>query len=243
MSEDPPTPREATGHEPRPRAPESVYEALRLRIIQHDLEPGARIPISEEAARLGVSQTPVREALHRLEGDDLVVRSASRGYEVTSLIDADGLSSLFEVRLLLEPWAARQAATERLSNPAPRLREELATLARLHGTDRTVQAQRAAGDQRFHRWITEASGNDVLPSAVERLHAHVHVFRLYQTDAEGHETHDEHTAILEAVEACDPEAAEAAMRTHLLNAFARLSSGFPEGGPSLRSIPARARLR
>ncbi|MGP9537175.1 GntR family transcriptional regulator [Brachybacterium sp. AOP43-C2-M15] len=234
---------EASAHVDGCRAPESVYEALRTRIIQHDLEPGARISIAEEAARLGVSQTPVREALHRLEGDDLVVRSASRGYDVTSPIGVEGLRSLFEVRLLLEPWAARQAATDRLSNPAPRLRGELEELSSLHGAGRAVQAQRAAGDQRFHRWIVEATGNHVMAAAFERLHAHVHVFRLYQTDAEGHDTHGEHTAILEAVEACDPEAAEAAMRAHLLGAFSRLSSGLPADAPPLRSTAARARLR
>ncbi|WP_422116120.1 GntR family transcriptional regulator [Brachybacterium sp. UNK5269] len=222
-----------------------MYEALRTRIVQHDLEPGARISISEEARRLGVSQTPVREALHRLEGDRLVVRSASRGYDVTSLIDHAELVALFEVRLLLEPWAAREAATERLSNPGPRLRAELDALAALHGGGRAAQAQRAVHDRLFHLEILQASGNALLPTTFEQLHAHVHVFRLHQVDAEGAATCAEHAAITEAIEACAPDAAEEAMRAHLLGSFSRLSAGFSAGASAPSSVPreARARLR
>jgi len=201
-----------------------VYQALRTRILEHQLEPGSRISISGEAQRLGVSQTPVREALNRLEGDELVVRVASRGYAVTPLIDREQLAELFELRLLLEPWAAGEAATSRLRNPARLLREELEVLERLHGTEQSVQAQRALSDQRFHEAIVDAAGNGFLATAVDRLHAHVHVFRLHQIDAEGRETYREHAAILAAVEACDPTAAEAAMRAHLHGAFQRLSA-------------------
>lgn len=227
-------------------SPESVYEAMRTRIVQHDLEPGAHISIGAEADRLGVSQTPVREALHRLEGDNLVVRSASRGYDVTPLIDHDGLVSLFEVRLLLEPWAAREAATDRLTNPASRLRQELSGLATLRGGERAMQAQRAVRDHRFHRHIIEASGNSLLSETYERLHAHVHVFRLYQVDTEGRDTQGEHDEILRAIEARDPDAAEAAMRVHLLGSFGRLSRvlGDDDEQPPLAAPRAtRSRLR
>lgn len=228
-----------------PPGSESVYEALRTRIIQHDLEPGARISIAGEAARLDVSPTPVREALHRLEGDDLVVRSASRGYDVTSLIDHDGLVALFEVRLLLEPWAARESATARLTNPAPRLREELEILDSLQGSGRAAQAQRAVGDRRFHALIIEASGNSLLSTTFERLHAHVHVFRLFQVDGEGRQTDIEHEAIVRAIESRDPDAAETAMRAHLQGAFTRLSESFStsSSAPAERPRDARSRLR
>lgn len=223
---------------------ESVYEALRTRIIEHRLEPGARISIGAEARRLGVSQTPVREALRRLEGDELVVRSAARGYSVTGLIDQQGLAELFEMRLLLEPWAAREAATARLRNPARTLRRELELLESLHGAQRSVQAQRALCDQRFHDAIIDAAGNGFLATTIDRLHAHVHVFRLTQIDAEGRETYREHAAILAAVEACDPAAAEAAMRAHLLGAFERLAAAFEDTvGQDAAPREARAHLR
>jgi len=225
-----------------PAGQEVVYEALRTRIIEHDLEPGSRISISDEARRLGVSQTPVREALNRLEGDELVVRSASRGYAVTPLIDLAGLAELFEVRLLLEPWAAREAATPRLRNPAEDLRRELEVFGALRGTGQRVQAQRALSDQRFHSIVVAAARNDVLAGAIDRLHAHVHVFRLHQIDGEGHETRSEHAAVVEAIEACNPDAAEAAMRAHLHGGFSRLVAGADEVAvPGPRE--ARARLR
>src|SRR5699024_4250439 len=150
--------------------PDGVHDALRARILRHDLAAGARISIAHEASRLGVSQTPVREALHRLEGDRLVVRSPSRGYEVTPLIDHDGLVALFETRLLIEPWAAREAASHRLTNPADVLRRELERLSALHGPGRPLQAERADGDHRFHRAVLEATGNALLPRVFEQLH-------------------------------------------------------------------------
>ena len=63
--------------------------------------------------------------LQRLEGDNLVVYSPGRGYSTTPLLDLAELRSLFEFRLLVEPWAARAAAVDRLANPAAALEKEL----------------------------------------------------------------------------------------------------------------------
>ena len=98
---------------------------MRAAILEGEIAPGTRINIDAVARSLGVSQTPVREVLQRLEGDNLVVYSPGRGYSTTPLLGLAELRSLFEFRLLVEPWAARSAAVDRLANPAAALGKEL----------------------------------------------------------------------------------------------------------------------
>lgn len=227
---------------PTAGGPDGVYRALRARILAHDLEPGARIAIGREAERLGVSQTPVREALSRLEGDRLVVRAASRGYEVTSLIGVADLAHLYEVRLLLEPWASRQAAADRLTNPIAALRRELDRFEDARAAGGDLRIALADHDSRFHGAVVRAAGNGLLTETYEQLHAHVHLFRLYRDDLGGTATIHEHHAIADAVERCDGPSAEEAMRAHLRNAFGRFSAAFADPA-SAGPRDARSRVR
>jgi DNA-binding GntR family transcriptional regulator len=88
---------------------DNVYEALRLRIMDHEIAPNARINIDRVAKVLDVSQTPVREALARLESEGLVDRVALRGYRAAPLLNRRALDELFSFRLMIEPWAAAKA--------------------------------------------------------------------------------------------------------------------------------------
>jgi DNA-binding GntR family transcriptional regulator len=98
---------------------------MRASILEGEIAPGTRINIDAVSRSLGVSQTPVREVLQRLEGDNLVVYNPGRGYSTTPLLDLAELRSLFEFRLLVEPWAARPAAVDRLANPSAALEKEI----------------------------------------------------------------------------------------------------------------------
>src|ERR1044072_2544927 len=102
-----------------------VYARLRSLIIGGEIPPDTKINIVALARDLGVSQTPVREALQRLEGDNLITYQPGRGYSTTPLLDLPGLRALFEFRLLVEPWAARAAAVDRLTNPGVALGRQL----------------------------------------------------------------------------------------------------------------------
>src|SRR5690348_15298938 len=82
---------------------ESVFQALKARLMDHDLEPGTKLSIDGLARELDVSQTPVREALARCESEGLVVRRPNAGYLVAPLLDRAGLDDLYDIRLLLEP--------------------------------------------------------------------------------------------------------------------------------------------
>lgn len=222
-----------------------VYVALRTPILDGVIPPGTRINIDAIARDLGVSQTPVREALQRLETDDLLVYTPGRGYKTTPVLDQRGLTSLFEFRLLVEPWAARSAATNRLANPAHSLDEELREFERIVEAGGDVRQAMLAHDGRFHDRILESAGNAVVRQAFLQTHCHLHVFRLYHADITGENTSAEHREVSAAIRDCDADRAEAAMVAHIKNSYLRSSIAFTgEGGhaPLRLSIPPRIHM-
>jgi DNA-binding GntR family transcriptional regulator len=234
----------------QPESPETraavarVYSALRIPIVDGEMPPGTRIKIDAVARDLGVSQTPVREALQRLESDDLLVYTPGRGYRTTPMLDFKGLRSLFEFRLLVEPWAARSVATDRLSNPGPALAKELAEFEQIADRDGDVRQMMLAHDAHFHDMILAAAGNDVVRQAYTQTHCHLHVFRLFPVDFDGAITIAEHRTILEAISACDRDAAEIAMADHIRKSFERSAEAFderPAEGLS-REVPRRIHI-
>jgi DNA-binding GntR family transcriptional regulator len=208
----------------RPSSVAEVHEILTRKILFGTLAPNQRITIEATARELGVSATPVREALLRLEGDNLVVSDPGRGYSTTPLVDAAGLRALYEFRLLVEPWAARVAAVDRLGNPGVRL---LASLERLQESFNTGQDRRAlllAHDALFHQEIIQASGNPVLAHAFSQTHCHLHIYRLQPEAVDSEDTLVEHSALALAIRDSDAVAAEAAMRSHIEQSFERYES-------------------
>lgn len=205
-----------------------VYTAMRASILKGEIAPGTRINIDAVSRSLSVSQTPVREALQRLEGDNLVVYSPGRGYSTTPLLDLAELRALFEFRLLVEPWAARSAAVDRLANPATALEKELSAFrdAMRNGSD--LRQDLVAHDTRFHDAILAAAGNPVVRHAFAQTHCHLHTFRLYPADVDGAITVAEHSAVREAIRTCQPDRAEEAMAEHIRNSFTRFAQAFED---------------
>lgn len=207
----------ASGDQPRLVLADRVYEAIKVMVMDHEIEPGARVGIEALARTLGVSPTPVREALARLESDGLVTKRSLAGYRATALLTPQGLEELFEMRLLLEPRAAALAAEN--AND-----EQLDTIEALveemrgrpgSGTRYVVYREFAAIDQRFHDTIAQAAGRPLLADAVGRLHSHLHIFRLSSIPGAGPLTLAEHDRILRAVLRRHPERAAEAMTDHL----------------------------
>jgi DNA-binding GntR family transcriptional regulator len=204
-----------------------VYHLIFGMLISQEIPPGARMAVDEIARKLGVSQTPVRQALATLEAEGLVTRTHLVGYRAGELMTRRQFDDLFAVRVLLEPQAARLAAEK----PAPE------TLADMRSTqsEMTYEASRngvvpygtfARHDAELHSAIAEASRNEALRDAVSRLNAHVHLFRLYVDRAVTHDALDEHEEIVSAIEHRDPRRAAAAMRAHLRRSQKRLRSAF-----------------
>jgi DNA-binding GntR family transcriptional regulator len=206
---------------------DDVYETVKALVMDHALAPGTHLNIDALARDLEVSQTPVREALARLESDGLTVKQPLRGYTVAPLLDRDQFEHLFGLRFLLEPWAASQAA--RRATPADHAALE-ATFAMVTDVpaEGSYDAYRAltAHDERFHALIHELSGNALLAPTFQRLHPHLHIFRLYYGKGIGAQAVDEHRRILEAIQQRGARAAEAAMRAHLTGSRDRLRPVF-----------------
>ena len=205
-----------------------VYDVLRAQILDNIIPPGTRVNIDAVSRKFGVSPTPVREALRRLQGDNLLITSSNRGYSTTPLLDLKGLRELFEFRLLVEPWAARTAAVNRLENPAHQLSAELQTFIEHADGKDDIRQQLVTHDSRFHKQILTASGNDVVLYAYEQTHCHLHIFRLYPADINGRMTIDEHRRVWEAIRDCEPAQAENAMYEHLKHAYQRFAQAFVE---------------
>ena len=204
----------------------SVYELIRAQILRNEITPDERINIDALARELSVSPTPVREALRQLQGDNLVVQHPGRGYSTTSLLNERELREMFEFRLLVEPWAARAAAQDRLGNPGYLLDRQLSELEELATAQGDVRFQLVEHDTAFHDVIFAAAENEVLHSAYRQTHCHLHAFRLFPNDHTGEKTVQEHRDIARAIRERDPDAAEAAMRHHLITAYLRFSEGY-----------------
>ncbi|MED7949003.1 GntR family transcriptional regulator [Streptomyces sp. BE20] len=202
---------------------DSVYEKIKAMVMDHEIAPGARVGIEALSRGLGVSPTPVREALARLEADGLVVKRSLSGYRATELLTRQGLEELFEMRLLLEPRAAALAAdhaTEEHLDALEGIMEEMrghpgptGRYADYHGF--------AALDQRFHEAIALAAHRPLLADAVERLHAHLHVFRLASVRFTEDPTLEEHERVIRAVLRGKPDRAAEAMTDHLTHSLQR----------------------
>jgi DNA-binding GntR family transcriptional regulator len=213
-----------------------AYATLRAMILDGELAPDERINIDAVSRRLEISQTPVREALQRLEGDNLVVYSPGRGYSTTPLLGPEELRALFEFRLLVEPWAARSAAVDRLANPGRALRSEVDALEEAIRKGGDMRQLLVAHDTRFHDLILEAAGNAVVRQAFQQTHCHLHTFRLYPADVGGDRTVEEHTEIAAAITSCDAAGAAAAMSKHVFNSYDRFAQAY--GRTRLTPLPA-----
>ena len=142
---------------------EQAYQEIKKRIIRTELSPGAVINESELMDELGFGRTPVREALKRLQSDDLVAVKPRRGIFVSELAITD-LSQIFEVRVELEALAVRLAC-QRISD------EELEHLKRLTNqyskSDTNVKEEMINLDGKFHALIREATHNRFLIANLE----------------------------------------------------------------------------
>ncbi|MEV0913242.1 GntR family transcriptional regulator [Streptomyces sp. NPDC049967] len=233
---DPPVFDDRAGAPESPTAPvrqplsDSVYEDIKAMVMDHEIAPGARVGIEALSRRLDVSPTPVREALARLESDGLVVKRSLSGYRATELLTRQGVEELFEMRLLLEPQAAALAALhadEAQLDAIEAIQEDMEVHPSPAGPYASYR-EFAALDQRFHDAVAVAARRPLLLDAVERLHAHLHVFRLSSLPVEDDSTLAEHERVVRAILRRSAERAAQAMTDHLAHSLERQLSRFQE---------------
>jgi DNA-binding GntR family transcriptional regulator len=204
---------------------DGVHEQIRALIMNDGIAPGARVNIDEIARELGVSGTPVREALARLESEELVSRLPLRGYRVTELLDRKEVDDMYALRLLLEPPSAALAAAAMSDANVALLQAELATCPAAPAEDAYSDYKAlTAHDARLHELILRLAGNVAVQQAFARTHCHLHFFRLNYNQPFGEQTISEHRLIVDALIAGNAAGARRAMTDHLEVARDRLLS-------------------
>ncbi|MFN3606038.1 MAG: GntR family transcriptional regulator [Cypionkella sp.] len=190
---------------------QSAYRRLLDAIRSGDLPPGTRLLETDLAARLGISRTPVREAIRQLEADGLVTHLPRLGATIRSLSYAEVIE-LYEMRAVLEGTAARLAARSASD-------VELAELAALNDDLTAAQAGAPAQElnRQFHRTLIDAAKNRFLIKAMSALQKTLLILgpTTLTDTARAQAAVTEHRLVLAALQARDGAAAEAHMRAHV----------------------------
>jgi DNA-binding GntR family transcriptional regulator len=194
--------------------PLRAEDRLREAIVTGRLQPNERLVESDLARSLGVSRTIVRTALARLEQEGLVQHERNRGARVR-LVEQREAVEILEARSVLEGLAVRFAA----QRATPQDVEELRGIAEEMRRRREADDLLGVSDQnaRLHRRMIEIGGHATASRLIATLNTQIVRFQ-YRTillPGRGERSLSEHVAIIDAVAAGDPDAAEAAMRTHL----------------------------
>lgn len=159
-----------------------VYRILRDRILRQELRAGEKLSDLRLSADLGVSRTPIREALHQLVQDGVVVAEPNRGFFVASYTRKD-LEEIFDLRGALETFALRKAAADDHAAEYRQALFELQHAERLIANARTHDERLAAADaflktdRGFHSWIVSTANNERLNAIVTGLWAQISIFQ------------------------------------------------------------------
>ncbi len=192
-----------------------AYDLILDAIDQGIYGPGDRLVEAELAERFGVSRTPIREALQRLETQAMLTRDGRS--LVVATLDHNQLAELYAVRSALEGLAARLAAKHATA-------EEIRVLYDMVSADREIVGEPrklSRANRRFHGQIHLASHNRYLVQQLEMVHRSMALLAntSLAVDGRGAEALDEHEAIVKAIEAGDEDAAEAALKAHISHAY------------------------
>ncbi|HOG78408.1 MAG TPA: GntR family transcriptional regulator [Anaerolineaceae bacterium] len=199
-----------------------AYDALKAAILSFALMPGEPLVEAELARRLGISKTPVRNALARLEKEGFIAKQPYKGYNVAE-ISQQTVIEIFAVRAALEGLAAREA-TAHLTPGA--LAEAAALLAEHAGAaERGDLEQASTLNRQFHDLLLRLANNAWLTQILSNLDEHLQRYRLLSAFQAGRleKSVAEHAAILQALQAGDAAAAEVAARQHLFSVSADLA--------------------
>ncbi len=193
-----------------------VYENLKKRIINHSLKSGEPLNESVLTKELGISKTPIREALQQLEKEGFIENIPGKGSFV-SRISIQDIREIFEIREILECEVVKRAAMKSDPDKIGGIRKKFETES---NGDKNSRDQFKAGD-RIHTFIFESFGNKRLLEYYKRLQEHIIRMRLYffnqlHQERSG-QSFKEHLEIMDALIAQDPPRAEKAMRDHLRN--------------------------
>jgi DNA-binding GntR family transcriptional regulator len=204
---------------------EQTYGVLKDRILQRQLLPGERISVDEVARGLGVSRTPVNDALKRLASEGLVEIVPRRGTFVSGLT-AQEVNEWFDIRLMIELHAADRLLSQ---GEAPSflssVREPLERMQlAVNHDDYNDYDNFMEGDRDFHHLLVASTCNEHLTRIYTNLNVHIQVARAHYVDSveNPRQVTQEHDAILAALERGDPAAVRLALSAHITNVKSRI---------------------
>lgn len=212
---------------------DQVHTQVRQRILSRAIKIDELIQVDEIAAELGVSRTPVLDAIKRLAVEGLVEIKARRGTFVKGISEHD-LAEIFQMREALELFAVRHVlAGHHYDRTVANMAEAMQAMS--------VEAGNAAfedhvahttADKAFHSALITACDNQRMTQAYENLNIYMHVMRshLYKDLAAPPTVHDEHRLIFEGIKNKDVVAAETAIKHHLAEVHARIATNIRDNG-------------
>ncbi len=208
----------------RERANDAVYSALRQAVLTSILLPGQKLNVSELATQLGVSLTPVRNAIQLLAAEGLIEVHPRSGTFVAT-VNANDVRETFEIRRALECLAVELATVHITGKELDQLRALLAAMKKPVRTEEEL-LQHQQDNARFHMTILESARNARLLDAYQRLNAHIQIARVHAAEPEWKnrikDERNEHEDIVDAIASGDGVRGAAAMRAHVDRACASL---------------------
>jgi len=197
---------------------EQGFEEIQENILNGELKPGAPLPEIRLSEELGVSRTPVREALRKLELEGLVKTIPNRGTFVVGISEKD-IEDIYTIRMYIEGLAAKWAA----AHITEELLEEMRSIAELQKfyAEKNDPFQVWQLDSRFHYILYQASGSRVLKQTLTNMHHYIQRTREFSISRLGRAvtTVQEHLNMLNAIEKHDGELAEKLTFEHIFNAY------------------------
>lgn len=201
-----------------------VYRILRDRILRQELKAGEKLSDLRLSNELGVSRTPIREALHQLVQDGVVVAEPNRGFFVATFSQRD-LEEIFELRLALELFAIRRINLKGRKDELERALFELEHVERLLKNAKTPEGVREAGDaflktdRGFHSWLVSTANNKRLDTIINSIWTQIAIFQQIETSIPAWilEAVEEHRDVIRHLVDEDVEGAANIMEEHLHN--------------------------
>lgn len=212
-----------------PSAASAARDLIREAIIDGRLAPGQRLKEGDLAEELAISRTPIREALRLLENEGLVESRPRRGARVHTYSIHD-IAERYELRSVLEGYAARRAASRISEHDLRSLEESCERFEQLRSKDDILE--RVEENLYFHTLILNTGGHEQLTRIAHKMIDLPLVYKMFfwSSPEQKHSSDEAHRMITAALKRADGDAAEAAMRQHLLIGMQHLASQLAEHG-------------
>jgi DNA-binding GntR family transcriptional regulator len=226
-----------------PSRAQVAYADLKHRLLQGEFPLNVRLGEERLAALVGVSRTPIREALSRLEVEGLVARAPDGGF-LPVVPDVTGMRQLYEVRVGLELQALRRPSRVGATHDRERLEALRADWLELTAEEPEAEPGFVLLDESFHLTLAESAGNPMLVDVLRQINERIRIVRMqdFLVPDRVDRTISEHLALLDAVLAGDVVEAESQLVTHIdssvavveervTKAIARMAGVRPDTGP------------